>query len=78
MIEGTFAQCTHKYLNVYAQSTHKFLMRMLSARVSSSCVCLAHASVPDADAQRTHQGHGIRTSVHIFSIIFKIPKKEKN
>ena len=40
MFEGTFVQCTHKYL-----------MRMLSARISSWCVCSVHALVPDAHAQ---------------------------
>jgi hypothetical protein len=33
MFEGTFTQCTHKYL-----------MRMLSARISSWCVCSVHGA----------------------------------
>ncbi len=34
--------------DAYAQCTHQFLTRMLSARISSWLVCSAHASVPDA------------------------------
>ncbi len=41
--------------DAYAQCTHQFLTRMLSARISSWRVCSAYASVPDAHAQCMHQ-----------------------
>ncbi len=70
MFEGSFAQCTNKYL-----------MRMLSARIGSWCVCSVDPLVfmrrlsarisPDVFAQVTHK----------FTIIFNnfwVPKKAKN
>ncbi len=41
--------------DAYAQCTHQFLTRMLSARISSWRLCSAYASVPDAHAQCTQQ-----------------------
>ncbi len=40
-------------LNAYAQCTHQFLTRMLSARTSSWQICSVHAPVLDTNAQCT-------------------------
>jgi hypothetical protein len=52
----------HLVSDAYAEHTHKELMRMLSMRISSLCVCSGYASVPDAYAQ--HVLKGLR-SVHV-------------
>ncbi len=41
--------------DTYAQYTHQFLTRMLSACISSWHICSVHTPVPDANAQSTHQ-----------------------
>ncbi len=45
----------HLVSDAHAEHTRKELMRMLSIRISSWCVCSGYASVPDAYAQCTHQ-----------------------
>jgi hypothetical protein len=46
-----FARARHHF-NAYAHKEHtqKLLMSMLSALISSCCVCSVHASAPDAYA----------------------------
>ncbi len=53
-VSDAYAQPTHKLPMRLAQSTHEFLMSMLSVCISSLCVCAMHSLVPDAYAQHTH------------------------
>jgi hypothetical protein len=41
----------HLVSDAHAEHTRKELVRMLSIRISSCCVCSGYASVPDAYAQ---------------------------
>ncbi len=62
--------------DAYAQCTHQFLTRMLSARISSWRACSACAWVPDPYAQRAHKGRSMRVKSSIF-LVFKVPKTAK-
>ncbi len=53
--------------DAYAQCTHQFLTRMLSARISSSSWRIRYA-------QHTHKGRSICVRKSNFLIIFKVPK----
>jgi hypothetical protein len=46
----------HLVSDSHAEHTHKELMRMLSMRISSCCVCSGYATVPDAYAQHVLKG----------------------
>jgi hypothetical protein len=63
--------------DAYAQCTHQFLTRMLSARISSWHACSACAWVPDPYSQPVHKSRSMRVSSSKFSIIFKVPKTKK-
>ncbi len=52
----------HLVSGAHAEHTRKELMRMLSMRISSWCICSGYTSVPDAYAQ--HVLKGLR-SVHV-------------
>ncbi len=46
----------HLISDAHAELPHQFLMRTLSARISSLGVCLAYASVPDSYVQHVLKG----------------------
>jgi hypothetical protein len=52
--------------DVYAQCTHQFLTRMLSARISSWRACSVHASIPYAHAEGIQNEHlkNTKTDAH--------------
>jgi hypothetical protein len=52
----------HLVSDAHSEHTHKELMRMLSMRISSRCVCSRYASVPDAYAQHVLK---VLCSVHV-------------
>ncbi len=52
----------HLVSDSHAEHTRKELMRMLSMRISSWCVCSGYASVPDVYAQHVLKG---LHSVHV-------------
>ncbi len=60
--------------DAYAQCTHQFLTRMLSARISSWCARSAFAWVPDPHAQPAQKGRSMHVRNSKCSIIFKVPK----